>query len=219
MTTSAGSLLFEVRDLVFNSRPGSTATRISCALSSGEVLWITGPSGQGKTTLLRTFARLNPPVQGEVFLDGESWRTIPAVLWRSRVLYTHQKAVLFRGSVEDNLKKAFTLRSRTSQRLDIRTAEQQMSRLLLPADILNRDALTLSVGESSSVALVRSLLVNPQVLLLDELTAALDEKSRDAVIDLLQEWLCSGRRAVIGVSHDAEARETMAGEEIVLGGE
>jgi putative ABC transport system ATP-binding protein len=216
MVLPSTSPLFEVKDLVFNSRPGHTATRVSFALETGGVAWITAPSGHGKTRLLRTLARLNPMVQGEMILQAESWRSIPAVRWRSRVLYTHQKTVLFRGNVRDNLEKAFSLRARCARTPDMRKAGQELLRLLLPSDILNRDALTLSVGEASRVALVRSMLVNPEVLLLDELTAALDEKSRDASIELLQEWLAAGRRAIIGVSHDAAVREALRGEEISL---
>ncbi len=216
MSPLSGSHLLEVRGLVFDSRPGHTTSQVSFVLEAGGFVWINGPSGHGKTTLLRTIARLNAPLQGEMLLEAESWRTIPAADWRSRILYTHQKAVLFRGSVLANLKKAFDLRSRTARAPDIQGAERDLGRLMLPPDILNRDALTLSVGEASRVALVRSMLVNPQILLLDELTAALDEKSRDATIGLIEEWVSAGRRAVVGVSHDAAVRDALGGEEISL---
>ncbi len=217
MSSLSASYLFEVRDLVFDSRPGHVTSQVSFVLEAGTFVWITGQSGQGKTTLLRTIARLNAPLQGEMILEAASWRTIPPAGWRSRILYTHQKAVLFGGSVSANLKKAFDLRTRTGQVPNMQEAERDLIRLLLPSDILSRDALTLSAGEASRVALVRSMLVNPQILLLDELTAALDEKSRDATIELIEQWVSAGRRGVIGVSHDAAVREALGGEEIALG--
>lgn len=213
------SPLFEAKCLVCDSRPGRTTTEVSFVLQAGGRAWITGPSGRGKTTLLRTIARLNAPLKGEMLLDGEPWRTIPAVRWRSRILYTHQKAVLFRGTVSTNLEKPFDLHARTAQVPEMHRAGLELARLLLPPDVMTRDALTLSVGEASRVALVRSMLVNPQILLLDELTAALDEKSRDAAVELLEEWVSGDRRAIIGVSHDAAVREALGGEEISLGSE
>ncbi len=129
---------------------------------------------------------------------------------------SHQKAVLFPGSVSDNLRKAFNLRCRTDQDADIVVAHKQLSRLLLPDDVLKRDALTLSVGEASRVALVRSLSVDAQVLLLDELTAALDTKSRDAAAELLLGWLGESRRGIVAVSHDEGFRQLMPGQVITL---
>ena len=66
------------------------------------------------------------------------------------------------------------------------------------------------------MALVRSLLVNPEVLLIDEITAALDSESRGEVVSLLNEWLASRRRGIVGVSHDDNVKQALNGREIHL---
>jgi UDP-glucose/iron transport system ATP-binding protein len=210
-------ILFEAQDLAFSSGPSRPEQAVSFSVSSGGCVWVTGPSGRGKSTLLRTIARLIPPVGGYMALDGAPWANVPSVQWRRQVIYLHQKVVLFPGTVKSNLEKPFGLRSRSKQRLDLEQTFSDAVRLLLPEDILGRDALTLSVGEASRVALLRSLAVHPKLLLLDEITAGLDPASRDATIALLQDWVKRVDRGIIGVTHDESVRTLLDGQEIPLG--
>ena len=209
-------ILFEAKRLRFLVGPAQKPREVNFALESGEMIWISGHSGSGKTTLLRTLARLSPPNGGDLLLQGKRWEDIPARAWRSHVGYVHQKPVLFPGTVESNLTRPFDLYARRSLKPNINQAFDHLTRLLLPKNVLEQDALTLSVGESSRVALVRSLMVNPMVLLLDEPTASLDNKAREAVADLLRDWLASDDRAIVAVSHDENTIRRLYGKEIVL---
>jgi putative ABC transport system ATP-binding protein len=209
--------VLELQNVVFRLRGQQCSPGVSLALPDGGAAWVRGRSGQGKTTLLRTIARLVPLWEGEMLLQGTSWKEIPAPSWRTRVTYIHQKSALFPGSVVSNLERAFTFKSHSSRRLDQSRANAYLLDLLLPDDILTRDALTLSVGEAARVAVVRALMVEPQVLLLDEPTAALDARAIHALASLLRRWLSSSGRGIIAASHDPEIAKLLPGPEIELG--
>ncbi len=208
--------LFEAEKLVFDAGSDGYRLSVSFVLEPGQCLWITGASGRGKSSLLRTLARLKSPVSGQMWFDRIPFEQMDAVDWRCRVAYLHQRATLFPGTVEHNLTLPFGLHARPSSHPDPAAVRTHLNRLKLPENIERRDALTLSVGELSRVALVRTLLIEPRVMLLDEGTAALDAAATEAVTAVLQEWLSANGRAIIGVTHDPLVRESLPGQEIDL---
>lgn len=208
--------LFVLHSLVFPVRGDERSRPVTLVLPDQGIIWVKGRSGEGKTTLLRTMARLVPFLEGDMLLEGVSWKGVAAVDWRTRVTYIHQRPVVFPGTVLFNLQRPFSFRSRHRQSLNEERARELLADLLLPGDILSRDALTLSVGEASRVALVRGIMTDPQVLLLDEPTAALDPKSAEALAAKLQEWVSTGRRGIIAVAHDKEMIQMLPGEEMSL---
>lgn len=178
--------------------------RESATVGAGQILAVQGPSGSGKSTLLRVLARLIPFDAGEVWLKGTDWRSIPPEAWRRRVHYVSQKPVMFAGSVEDNLRLPFALKSvQGGTQYSHQAAEQYMQFLDMPRDIWNQNALTVSGGEAARVALIRALMIEPEVLLLDEPTAYLDGENRIKVVQLIVRWVNEKNgRAVVMVSHD-----------------
>lgn len=187
-------------DLAFT--PGSKeVVKIATEVKEGEVMVLSAPSGAGKTTLLRILARLQPALSGEICLHEVNWRTIPAARWRVHVHYLAQKPSLFEGSVAENLARPFTTKILSKETLLPSKAKTLLEDLRLPVEIWDQDARTLSGGEAARVAFVRALLINPEVMLLDEPTAALDEQSRKAFYTVLQSWLREPGHAALLVSH------------------
>ena len=134
-------------------------------IEAGGHVGIAGPNGSGKSTLLRVLAGLQAPTTGGV--DGAPPR--------GRTVLVHQRPYLFRGTAEDNVAYALRLHGRPR-----REAAGWLARL--GADHLaGRAAQALSGGERRRVAIARALATQPQVLLLDEPFAALDEAGADAV--------------------------------------
>lgn len=173
----------------------------SGGVEAGEILALKGASGTGKSTLLKILARLIKPWRGEMFYQGKSFREISPLEWRSKIHYVAQKPVVFEGSMEDNLKIPFTLKN-SQATYDHNAALNYMEEVLLPADLLKQKAYTLSGGEAARMSLVRALLIEPVVLLLDEPTAYLDNESASKVINLVGRWVGGqASRAVIIVSH------------------
>lgn len=178
---------------------------VSGQVETGQVLYVQGPSGSGKSTLLRILGRLLTASGGEAWLQGRSWKDIPAPQWRLKVQYLSQKPVVFDGTVEDNLLMPFRFKL-LSQRPSPSPGQikDYLERLKLPASLLEQSAKTLSGGEAARMALIRALLLEPEVLLLDEPTAYLDEDNRQHLLTLLKYWVAEKSRAIVMVSHNEQ---------------
>lgn len=163
---------------------------VSLELSAGEIGVVTGPSGVGKSLLLRSLAELDPYDSGVLELDDQPASALDPCAWRSRVLYLAQTPARFPGTVRDNLEVVAALGVHRGRRptFDIPLA-------------LDADASRLSGGEAQKLALYRALALEPDVLLLDEPTSALDEEAARAAERHVRDFAAAGH-AVLWVSHD-----------------
>ena len=175
---------------------------VSFSARSGEITAVIGPSGGGKSTLIRLLNRLADPDSGSVSLDGSDIRGIDPLQLRRLVALVPQKAFMFEGTVLDNLQKAFEYRNEVPPEADNEDVRQALSLARLDRKMLPREARSLSGGEQQRVALARALLTRPRVLLLDEPTSALDRRTSDALAATLKEITRSQKLTVIVVTHD-----------------
>ena len=182
-------------------------------LRGGDKVAITGPSGSGKSVFLRTLALLEAPDSGEVLWSHQVVTSALIPRYRSRVIYIAQRPALIDGSVEDNLRFPYSLAVFKKQVFDIERAVHMLHQAGKPTSFMNKTAGDLSGGESQVIALIRALQLDPQVLLLDEPTAALDPKSSREVESLVNIWFTSapvGTRACVWVTHDHEQARRMS---------
>ncbi|MDO8964549.1 MAG: ATP-binding cassette domain-containing protein [Coriobacteriia bacterium] len=204
-TPAPATPLLAVRSLTV-TRPGDGAPAtvlhgVDLTVSGGALTDIVGPSGSGKTTLLLALARLLPGVEGQLSLAGRPATGISPEVWRSRVAYLPQRSALIPGSVHHNLTLPWRLKVRAGEQppadADLRAA---LDRVHLADVGLDREADRLSEGQAARIALLRCILTRPDVLLLDEPDASLDDESAAQVAALTREFV-DGGGAVIRVRH------------------
>jgi len=172
---------------------GPRTVEVTLRAAGGEVLQVAGHSGSGKTKLLKILARLRAPEAGELHLDGRLAAECDPREWRRDVAYLAQRPVAFPGTVEDNLRLVFGLKIADDEPYDPERAAGLLDQVGLPPErFLGQDALSLSAGELHRVALVRTLLASPRVLLADEPTASVDPKTSRGLIGHLEAWVADG---------------------------
>jgi putative ABC transport system ATP-binding protein len=176
---------------------------VSISVTEGDVLAVLGPSGSGKSSLLRLLNRLDEPTEGTVLLDGTDYRDLPPREVRRRIGIVPQSPALRAGTVFENVTIGHRLRGETVRR---ETAEELLARMNLDG-YADRDVSDLSGGEAQRVAIARTLITEPEVLLLDEPTSSLDSASEAKVETLLEGLIHETDLTTILVTHDdAQAR-------------
>ena len=193
----------EGRDLVVLRGGRRILDEATILVRPGEAVAIQGPSGSGKSTLVRVLATLLEADAGAVMLDGRDAREIAPSRFRTRIAFLAQQPAMFDGTVRDNLAAGPALHGDS---LDDARARDLIAAVGLDDSVQLREARTLSGGEKQRVALARALANGPQVLLLDEPTAALDPEAGELIVALLRDLRARGLSVVMVTHVDAHAR-------------
>ncbi len=173
---------------------------LSFNLNSGERLFIHGPSGAGKSLLLRALADLDEQ-QGDIQLAGINRQDISATEWRRRVAYLPTTSHWWQPTIGQHFDKIEA------------TYFQQLGFTL---EVLNWQVSRCSSGELQRLALLRLLQNQPEILLLDEATANLDQENRQRIERLMLDYQQQHAASLIWVSHDQEQIQRLAQQVLAM---
>jgi molybdopterin-binding protein len=181
---------------------------------AGEVLGVIGPNGSGKSTLLRLLGLLEPPDAGHVLVGGRPVDARDALAERRRMATVFQEPLLADATVATNVALGLRFRGVAGREIERRVA-RWLERFGVGA-LAPRSARTLSGGEAQRVALARALVLEPEVLLLDEPFASLDQPSRTSLITDLGAVLRQDRVTTVIVTHHRGEAQALADRVAVL---
>ena len=206
--------MLAVTDITVRFGDRAVLNRVSLELSRAEVVALVGPSGVGKSTLLRVIAGLLRPDGGSIVLDGRDITALPThqrsigLMFQNEQLFPHL-------SVADNV--AFGLRMQRQHHAAIASRVEELLRLVGLEGFGDRTTGRLSGGESKRIALARALAPNPAVLLLDEPLTGLDRELHDRLASDLSAVLRSTGTTALLVTHDAAEASAIADRTVTMG--
>lgn len=195
------NLLLQLNNIGYSIEEKTILDNVQINLQAGDFKLITGPSGCGKSTLLKIIASLISPTQGTIKFQGKDINTISPETYRQQVSYCTQTPTLFGQTVYDNLAFPYQIRKLPLNKEKVISDLQQFS---LHESILDKGINELSGGEKQRISLIRNLQFLPQVLLLDEITSALDEENKIIVNEFIHHLTSDKKIGVLWVTHDQD---------------
>jgi len=188
---------------------------IDLEITAGAITALVGPSGAGKTSLLRLLNRLDDAASGEIFFRSRPINEYAVQELRRRVGFVFQTPVMFPGTVSDNLRKALELAEKPV--VDSLCLINEMLTLAeLDSSLAARDGSRLSVGQKQRVNIARALMTAPEVLLMDEPTSALDPETADRLMETVRRLGREKKITVVMITHRLSEARRASDETIVM---
>ncbi|MDT2767555.1 ATP-binding cassette domain-containing protein [Globicatella sulfidifaciens] len=199
--------IIKVDNLSIANERQAIINQLSFEIQQGEFVSITGQSGSGKSTVLKFLAQLNDPtlkVSGSYQLLGKDVNDYSPIELRQIVSYFYQTPSLFGDTVRDNLAFPYEIRH---EEFDEQRAIEMLNNVDLSHSFLDKNIKSLSGGERQRVALIRNLMYPSKVLLLDEISSALDFNTRQIIWSWLERYRQEHDATILMVSHLDEEHE------------
>jgi len=174
---------------------------LAMRLDQHEKVTVTGPSGCGKSTLLHCLLGFVTPAAGSIHILNQRLNDRSVWPLRTQMAYVPQQPMLGFATVSQVLQQPFTFKNNRSLSDNLQRIPAMLERLLLPTTIQSQEINKLSGGEKQRIALLLALLLDRKILLLDEVSSALDHEAKTAVIELLREQV---DLSILSISHDQE---------------
>lgn len=207
LPTDFRSITFENVSFTYSGCPRESLSGINLTVNPGETIGIIGPTGSGKTTLVNLVPRFYDATSGKILIDGVDVTHIDEELLRKNIAVVPQKALLFTGTIMDNLRWG---------RENVTADEVHLAASIACADsfietsengydtMLGQGGVNLSGGQKQRISIARALLRNPKILILDDCTSALDASTEHKVLSGLE----SLKSATSGESDPSDASDS-----------
>lgn len=209
---SKGKKLLEVKHLRKKFSDSEPLKDINCEIHEGEVISVIGPSGTGKSTFLRCINRLEKPTSGQIFFRGEEITDEPDVICplRQKIGMVFQSFNLFSNmSIIENIITGPMLLKNFSQEEAIKKAMALLEMVGL-SQKANSYPDELSGGQKQRIAIIRTLAMEPEVILFDEPTSALDPRMVDEVLAFIRALATKENYAMLIVTHEMRFAENVS---------
>ncbi|RLL41278.1 phosphate ABC transporter ATP-binding protein [Oceanobacillus piezotolerans] len=193
--------IIELTNVTYSDHEVPILKNITGSFPEGKITTLVGPSGAGKTTLFRLCNGLISPDKGDIVIKGKSIEDYEPTTLRRKIGLALQNATMISGSVYKNLSLPRTLQG---ELLDEETARELLLDVGLDSDFLHRNVKDLSGGQRQKVSIARTLVNQPKVLLLDEITSSLDRVSQQDIEELIVAVNKKYGTTIIWITHNLE---------------
>lgn len=185
---------------------------ITISIDKGDYISLIGPSGSGKSTFLKLCCNLISPSDGEIIYKDKLMVEQDPLELRKNIAYCFQSPYLFGESVTDNISFPYEIRDK---KMDLDKVEKLFNLFNLDKDYMNKEVKNLSGGEKQRIALIRSLLFEPEILLLDEITSALDVENTIIVENVMKSLNDKGI-TILWINHNPEQAKRNASKLLTI---
>jgi putative ABC transport system ATP-binding protein len=199
--------ILECQNVNFATQQQEILQHISFSVNQGDSIGIVGPSGAGKSTLLRLLNLLASPSSGKILYHGKELTQYEPTEIRRKIGYILQKPYLFGTTVRENLYYPYQVSGIQPEAVEI---ELYLEKAKLPPTLLSQKPSNLSGGEQQRISLLRSLLAKPEILLLDEITSALDEETTLQIEQLLLSEKADRNQTMLFITHNLRQAARLA---------